>query len=715
MIATQTESGSRGCAEGNPKACPEGRAVGAAGLPSFMLERGLVTPQTLRDAQDHSARAQTDLTDALVALGLTSEHRAYAALASAAGVDLIDLDDIVLSELAVRLLPERLARRHLVVPMSVDNRTLTYATCRPFAIEAENDVRFASGRRTRMVVATRAAIMRRLDQCYAKTQDVDVRPEPVRAKPSIERMPSAPSGAAASLVIDRCQQIVARAVAAGASDVQIECGADGGTVRHRIGGALEPVLKLPAAMAFPIRDQFKTMARIAVAIRNRPQEGTFRISLDGRETDVRLSTEPVAGGERIIMRIVDSQSPLQDLAAVGYDDAMMEGVRSALASRSGLVLVAGPGGSGITTTLYAALAEIRAKRSDVVTIEDPIERTVPGVNQIAVNAKTGRTLPMVLRSMLLREPKVIMVDEVRDDEVAQIAVQAGRNGHLVLSSITADDAATAVTRLNDLTLDPAKVSASLKAVIAQQMVRTLCENCRIVHDDVEARRRGAKHRVQRVGASPGPGCAQCKRTGYAAPVMIAELLTVTDDVREAIARRATPQEIRAALTASGSPTLRDRALALVEQGVTSMQEVDRVLGASRPPAAAQQAIRVLVTDDEPVTRVMLKSLLRREGYEVLEASTGQQAIDIAMREHPDLLIIDLNMPEMNGYEAIGHLRADAEMEALPILVLTADESAGVERRVLELGADDYIVKPFDPGILLSRVNAVFRRLRVKAA
>jgi type IV pilus assembly protein PilB len=649
-----------------------------------------------------------------VALQLMAEPKAYAALAAAAAAELVDLDDIVLSELAVRLVPERLARRHLVVPMSVDNRTLTYATCRPFAGEADNDLRFASGRRTALVVATRGAIMRALDRGYAKSQTVEVTPQPVRPVASIERTASS-SATAGSAVIDRCHQIIARALSAGASDVQIECDTDGGTIRHRVGGSLEPVLKLPPAMAYPIRDQFKTMARIAVAIRNRPQEGAFRLTASGRETDVRLSTEPVAGGERIVMRIVDSQSPLQDLDAIGYDDVTLAGVRSVLESRNGLVLVAGQPGSDITTMLYAAVSDVRARRSDVVTIEDPIERTVPGVTQIPVNAKAGRTLPMVFRSMLLREPKVIMVDEVRDDEVAQIAVQAGRNGHLVLSSLTADDAATAVSRLNDLVLDPVKVSDSLRAVIAQRMVRTLCERCRIVHDDVEAKRRGAQHHVQRVGASAGPGCGQCKRTGYGAPVMIAELLTVTDDMRAAIARRATPPEIRAAQAASGSPTLRDRAIALVEQGVTSMQEVIRVFGTGRPAAATQQTVRVLVTDDEPVTRMLLKRLLRREGFDVLEAATGQQAIDIAMRERPDLLIIDLNMPEMNGYEAIGRLRTDDEMAALPILVLTADESAGVERRVLELGADDYIVKPFDPEVLLSRVNAVFRRLKVKAA
>ena len=703
MTATHTESGSR--------------AVGAAGLPSFLLERGLVTPEGLRDAQDHSVRAQIDLTDALVALGFTVEHRAYTALAAAAGVELIDLDDIVLSELAVRLVPERLARRHLVVPVSVDNRTLTYATCRPFAVEAENDLRFASGRRTALVVATRDSILRTLDRCYAKAPQVAVSPDPVRTQPAVERTPAAASGssAASSAVLDRCQQIVARALGAGASEVQVDCDADGATIRHRIGGALEPVLKLPAAMGCPIRDQFKTMARVAVAVRNRQQEGAFRLTLGGRETDVRLSTAPVPGGERIIMRIVDSQSPLQDLGSIGFDQAMLEGLRSALASRKGFVLVAGPGGAGVTTTLYAALADMRAAGAEVVTIEDPIERTVPGVNQIAVNAKTGRTLPMVLRSMLLREPKVIMVDEVRDDEVAQIAVQAGRNGHLVLSSLTADDAAAAVSRLTDLVPDTAKVAGSLSAVISQRLVRTLCERCRIVHDDAEARRRGVQHRVPRVGASAGPGCGQCKRTGYGAPVMVAELLTITDDLRDAIARRATPQEIRAAVTASGSPTLRERALALVAQGVTSIQEVDRVFAATRPPVTTQQAVRVLVTDDEPVTRMLLKGLLRRERFEVLEAATGQQAIDVATREHPDLLIIDLNMPEMNGYEAISRLRTHPEMAELPILVLTADDSAGVERRVLELGADDYIVKPFDAGVLLSRVNAVFRRLKVKAA
>jgi type IV pilus assembly protein PilB len=698
VIATYTESGS----------C----LGGAAGLPSFMLERGLVTPETLRDAQEHSARAQTDLTDTLVVLGLTAEHRAYATLAAAAGVDLVDLDDIVLSELAARLVPERLARRHLVVPISVDNRTLKYATCRPFSAEAENDLRFASGRRTTMVVAPRAAILRALDRCYAMNQTAAPMPEPVRAQPSVERLPAAGSG---SVVIERCQQIITRALSAGANDIQIDFGADGATVRHCVGGTLQTILKLPIAMAFPIRDQFKTMARVAVAIRNRPQEGAFRVSVSGRDTDVRLSTEPVPGGERIVMRIVDSQTPLQDLGSIGYDESMLSGIRSALDSRNGLVLVVGPAESDITTTLYAALADVRSRRSDVVTIEDPIERTVPGVTQIAVNAKTGRTVPMVLRSMLLREPKAIMVDELRDDEVSQIAVQAGRNGHLVLSSMTAEDAPTAVSRLNDLVLDPVKVSVSLRAVIAQRTVRTLCERCRIVHDDAEAVRRGTQHSVQRVGASAGPGCSQCKRTGYAASVMIAELLTVTDEMREAIARRATAPEIRAALAASGAPTLRDRAIALVEQGMTSMQEVVRVFGAPRPAPATQHAARVLVTDDEPVTRMLLKGLLRREGFDVLEASTGQQAIDIAMRERPDLLIIDLNMPEMNGYEAISLLRTDSEMEALPILVLTADESSGVERRVLELGADDYIVKPFDPGVLLSRVNAVFRRLKVKAA
>ena len=668
-------------------------------------------------AEPHAAREHMELADAVVALGLVSEADSYAALAEASGADLVTLDDVVSSELAVRLVPERLARRHLVVPLQVDNRTLTYATCRPFDGEAEGDLVFASGRRVRLVVATRTAVLDAIDRHYPKLRELDILAERLRAeRPLVENSEPASAGTG-STVIELCNHIIGRAVEVGASDVHIECGTEGATVRYRVCGVLEPVLTLPAAISHPIRNRFKIMARADIAVRNRPQDGAFRLKVNGRATEVRLSTLPTVDGEKIVMRVIDSHSRLQSLESLGYDTDTLARLLRALARPDGLVLFTGPTGSGKTTALYATLLHLRTGRTNIVSVEDPVERIVVGVTQIPVNAKAGNTYPLVLRSMLRQDPNIIMVGEVRDAEVAQIVGQAAYTGHLVLSSMHTADTATAITRLTNLGLEPFKVAECLSAVLAQRLLRTLCPHCRRVHDDLEARRRGAERSLKTAAASAGPGCPHCKHTGYLGRVPVAELLTPSDELRDAIVRGATAHDIRAAMRAAGSRTMRERALELVAEGVTSIEEVDRVLVADSDGVRnkTHNRPRVLVTDDEPITRMLVKLLLEREQFEVTEAANGQQAVEIAVREHPDLLLIDLNMPEMDGYEAIARLRRDFTLATLPIVVLTAEDGPGIEQRVLQLGADDYILKPFDPAILLSRVNAVFRRITVMAA
>jgi CheY-like chemotaxis protein len=271
--------------------------------------------------------------------------------------------------------------------------------------------------------------------------------------------------------------------------------------------------------------------------------------------------------------------------------------------------------------------------------------------------------------------------------------------------------------LTNLGLEAFKVAESLSAILAQRLVRALCPHCKRTHNDIEARRLGKEHHVASIPASAGTGCEHCKNTGFAGRVPIAELLTPTPELRDAIGRGATALEIRAAMRASGIPTMREQALRLVTLGITSIEEVNRVLAEDNDAAGPKTAgrSRVLVTDDEPITRMLVKLLLEKQNFEVLEAANGRDAVEIAIREHPDLLMIDLNMPEMDGYEAITRVRREMSLAMMPVLVLTSEEGPGVERRVLELGADDYIIKPFDPEVLLSRVNAVFRRLKVMAA
>jgi type IV pilus assembly protein PilB len=691
--------------------------VGTAGFPALLLTEGLITRHDLNVAEQQAAREHTDLAETIVALGLAPEPDAYRLLARSAGAEFVVLEDRTFSELAVHLVPERLARRHLVVPLAVDNRTLTYATSRPLNDEGARDLTFASGRRTITCVTTRSSVLEALDRCYPKLRALDVLAARLRAeRPSVENTDTGDTGPTDSAVVDLCNHIISRAVEVGASDAHIECGREGITVRFRICGVLEPVLTLPAAVSHPIRNRFKIMARADIAVRHRPQDGAFRVKIHGRPIDVRLSTLPTVDGEKLVLRVIDSFSPLQSIDKLGYDDETLARLRRSLARPDGLVLVTGPTGCGKTTALYSALGHLRTGRTNIVSVEDPVERTVPGVTQIPVNSRGGNTFPVVLRSLMRQDPNVIMVGEIRDSEVASIVGQAAYTGHLVLSSMHTGDAATAITRLQNLGLEAYKIAESLSAVLAQRLIRTLCPHCRRVHDDVEARRRGIEHNVRSVPASAGPGCAHCKDTGYSGRLPVAELLTPSDSLRDAIVRGATAHEIRAAMRAAGFPTMRDQAMRLVSEGITSIEEVDRVLANDEATAApSRDRSRILVTDDEPITRMLVKLLLERDRFEVLEATNGRQAVEIAMRERPDLVLIDLNMPEMDGYEAIGRLRRDFTLATVPIVVLTSEEGPGVEKRVLELGADDYIIKPFDPEVLLSRVHAVFRRIKAVAA
>lgn len=693
-----------------------GSVLGSPAFPALLFDGGLLSRNDYSVAEQHASREQIEVAEAIVALGLLPEVTCYGILAQAAGVDLVDLDAVPSHEFAIRLVPERLARRHLMVPLQADNRTLTYATCRPFSAEADCDLSFASGRRTAMVVAPRTAVLAAIDRSYPKLRELDVLAQRLSTERAIVEDPDAAADqTGVSTVIDLCNHIIGRAVEVGASDVHIECAGEGTTIRYRVCGVLEQVLALPATVSHPIRNRFKIMAKVDIAVRHRPQDGAFRLKVNGRMTDVRLSSLPTVDGEKLVMRVIDSHSPLQSIDRLGYDDATVVRLQRALARPDGLVLVTGPTGSGKTTALYAALSHLRTGRTNIVSVEDPVERTVPGVTQIPVNVKAGNTFPAVLRSLLRQDPNIIMVGEIRDAEVAQIVGQAAYTGHLVLSSMHTADTATAITRLQNLGLEPYKIADSLAAVLAQRLLRALCPHCRRTHNEVDARRRGI---VNPVGSfAVGLGCDHCKHTGYSGRVPVAELLTPSDDLRDAIVRGATAHEIRAAMRTAGFPTMRERAMQLVAEGITTIEEVDRVLAADTDPARTgkRDRLRVLVTDDEPITRMLVKLLLEREHYEVLEASNGKEAVEIAQRERPDLLMIDLHMPQIDGYEAIRRLRHDFTLATLPILVLTSEEGPGVEQRVLELGADDYMIKPFDPAVLLSRVNGVFRRLKVRAA
>lgn len=540
-----------------------------------------------------------------------------------------------------------------------------------------------------------------------------------------------------SPIIEVCNRIVATAIAAGASDIHIEPGLNGAPVRHRISGILEPMLTLPQGAVRGVTNRFKLMAKTDIAMKQRPQDGAFRVTVDDEAVDVRLSTVPTIHGEKIVMRVIQGASGLLTIDSLGYEERSAKALIAALSKPDGLVLVTGPTGSGKTTVLYAALAFLKTGRVNIVTVEDPVERQIDGVTQIPVNTKQGTTFATVLRSVMRQDPNIIMVGEIRDAEVAEIVGQAAFTGHLVLSSLHTTDAASAITRLLNLGLQPFKVAESLNAVVAQRLIRKLCPHCAVVNDEEAAVRLGRQHGVARVRASVGRGCDQCKQSGYIGRMAVPEVLIPDDAIRQAIRNGAALQEVRGAMYAAGNISMRQRAMQLVSEGVTSIEEVNRVFtdhaddNSSRPAAAAaavepatpaepasQSASaptavpakrKVLIADDDRMTRLILRMMLEKEGLAVFEADNGATGMETARREKPDLMMIDLQMPDMDGFQFIEMTRGDERLMSVPVIVLTSDTSSEVEAKVLEMGADDYVSKPFEPEVLISRVRAAFRR------
>lgn len=455
-------------------------------------------------------------------------------------------------------------------------------------------------------------------------------------------------------------------------------------------------------------NRFKVQAKADIATHHRPQDGAFNVDVDGRAVFVRLSTMPTVYGETLVLRVIDSEHRLATLDTLGYEPDALDRLRQALERPDGLVLVTGPTGSGKTTALYAALHALRNGRRSSVSVEDPVERRIEGVNQIPLTVAAGSSFAAILKSVLRQDPNVLMVGEIRDNEVAQIVGQAAYTGHLVLSSMHTGDAASAMTRLLNLGLEPFKVAESLTAIVAQRLVRKLCPACR-VPEAAPRPEHGALSLVTR-RMKPGSGCKACKHTGYVERVAVAEVFTPTDAMRVAIAKGITAVELRELMKAAGHQSIRDAGLRLVESGATSLAELNRVLAedqGERRKVSGKK--RVLIVDDDRMIRTLVKLLLERDGYTVLQAENGREGVDMTRLERPDLVITDLMMPEVDGYQVLKAIRAEPALAMLPMMVLSAEASAAVERTVLDLGADNYLVKPFDEDALLQRVRSVFVR------
>jgi len=564
--------------------------------------------------------------------------------------------------------------------------------------------------------------------------------------------------------------IISEGILARSSDIHIEPEEGGVAVRYRIDGVLRQVMKIPRQAGLPLISRIKIMSSLDIADRLRPQDGRARVAVNGQPIDLRVSTLPAALGEKVVIRILDSRATVKSLDSLGLNPGEADGITRLLENHEGIILVTGPTGSGKTTTLYSCINQIKSEGVNIVTVEDPVEYRMQGIVQVQVQEKAGLTFASALRSILRQDPNVVLIGEIRDRETAQIAVQASLTGHLVLSTLHTNDAANAVTRLVDIGVEAYKIAAALRGVMAQRLMRKLCPTCKQVWMETPPERllRWVPKGTPLYRAA---GCPDCAMTGYRGRFSIVEVLTVSAEVERRIAAGETADHIAGAARRGGMKGLWESGLEHVLRGESTLDELTRVVdipheedrppeatappgprrsGSGRPqpfaaphagaalaaepapppeslvehfelleePAPPQRsgphglpAVKVLLVDDEDSLRKVMRDLLERDGYDVTEARDGVQALDQIDRVGPDIIVLDLNLPGLDGYGVLSHLRSRPATASIPVIVLTAKGDEDNEVRVFELGADDFLTKPFRARALSARLEAVLGRRR----
>jgi len=551
-------------------------------LGDILLRQGHCDQRTLDRARRVAVESDQRLDAILIQLGLVSERGLADAYASLLSLPVASIDHYPTLE---PVLPDRLSpaflRHARAVPLAADDETLSLAVADPLDRFTQTAVAVATGRRIRLEIAVPIELEAALNRLYPEGDLADPGTEgDAPLEDDAERLKDLASEAP---VIRLVNLLITRAVETLASDIHIEPFEDRLRVRYRYDGVLHEAEAPPRHLAAAITSRIKIMARLDIAERRMPQDGRIKMAVRGQDVDFRVSTIPSLHGETVVLRILDRAAVAFDYARLGLSPAVIRKLGSALDLPNGIVLVTGPTGSGKTTTLYTGLLALNAVTRKIVTVEDPIEYQLQGINQIQVRSQIGLSFASLLRSILRQDPDVIMVGEIRDAETAQIAVQAALTGHLVLSTLHTNSAAAAVTRLRDMGVEDYLLTAVLRGIMAQRLVRRLCPDCRQAEPAAPelVSRFGLERRTMTrpIMLSHAVGCSACRQTGYRGRAAIAEFLELGTEIERLIFARADHNTIERAAVAGGMEVMFDAGLAAALAGETTIEEVTRSIRA----------------------------------------------------------------------------------------------------------------------------------------
>jgi type IV pilus assembly protein PilB len=829
-------------------------------LASILEKAGLLPRDEIRRAVQLAERRNRPLWDVILSEKGVSEEELADAISTHMHIPRVRLAATTIELEAVRSISEELARRYVCIPVSRDDHrskeeegkeperssrrvrpTMVLAMANPADMAAMQDVEFASGCLIRPVVATRAEVMDAIERHYDpedSLQDLlanvseseDLQIVSVEGEEGETSVSDARSQAEAAPVVKMVNLIVLDGIKQGSSDIHIEPGVNDIQVRNRVDGMLRDFMQVPKWLHGPLVSRLKILAKLDIAERRLPQDGRIKVHFQNLDVDLRVSTLPTHFGEKVVLRVLGSGKAVPKTTELGMRSEDLSVLKTACAQPQGMILVTGPTSSGKTTTLYSVLNEKKDPSINIITVEDPIEFQLPGINQVQVNVKAGLTFAATLRSILRQDPDVILLGEVRDLETAEIAFHAAMTGHLVFSTVHTNSTTATVARLLELGVDPYLVGTSVNLILAQRLVRKICLKCREEYKPDPEHLERLRINEQDYTFYHGAGCEACGKTGYSGREGVFELLRMTPTVKDLVNRKASELELRKAALSAGTRLLLQDALDKVAQGLTTVEEVLRVIqlqedeivrcphcnslinlefstcpyclhtlkvvcqacgqelkpewricpycnskvtkmtligemekpamlpaasgeGVAPQPAEAMPAAptaapaapaqatgpaaapapssaglaaappltaavpppgkapKILVVDDDEVIRRLVTKALGSLPVtpEIFSAADGKEGLATAKKVRPDLVVLDIMMPGLSGFDVCQKLRSNIQTAFIPILMLTGNTDEESRTKGYMVGTDDYMSKPFSVPELHNRVTRLLRR------
>jgi type IV pilus assembly protein PilB len=724
-------------------------------LGELLVARGWLQKADLDAVLAEQRRQGGKLGALLLERGILGEQTLLEALSHQLAVEIVDVADRAADPDAVAALPYAVAKRYRALPLRKEARVLHVATPEPQDTEAVQAIEFATGMRVRALLCSAREFDIALEQHYGMEEALEklVRnvarrtdPDGTGASSIVQVEGSATVGQAPGRQADHpdpatapivrlVNLILLEAVRKEASDIHFEPTRHYLQVRFRLDGILRRRMSIPKYLQQSVLSRIKVTARMDIAKKRTPQDGGIRLQVEGRRLDLRVSSLPTFYGEKIVVRLLDQTERKVDLGLLGLEGERRKALEACYRRPQGMILVTGPTGSGKSTTLQCILKDLRSEGINIITVEDPIEYELEGINQVQVQREAGLSFADSLRAILRQDPNVIMVGEIRDGETAEVAFRAALTGHLVLSTLHTNDTVSTVTRLVDMGVPPFLISSALLAVVSQRLVRRICPNCRAegvpepsALEGLPARFRGAVGRTFR-----GKGCSQCEHTGYKGRLGVFELLLLSPGLRRDIARGADEGAIRDRARAEGMSALLEDGIDKVGKGVTTLEEVvsaacweapcaslhtrgsshapsapERMEEAPRPSRGPEQPA-IVYAEDDPAVREAVCLSLEALSCRVIPAADGQEGWEQVQRHLPDLVITDIEMPGLSGYGLLERIRTELATAFIPVILLTGKNRCEDRMKGFLLGGDDYIEKPFDHRELQARVKRCLER------